>query len=69
MGIGLPRPSGKPGKEISSQDISRRQDDDKDSEGKKQLDGFMNSLEEQCIHAANLAPFEGTACFSSPSDQ
>ena len=35
MGIGLPRPSGKPGKEISSQDISRRQDDDKDSEGKK----------------------------------
>jgi hypothetical protein len=66
-GIGLPRPSGKSGKEISPQDISRRQDDDKDPEGNKQLHRFINSFYEQWIHAANLASFEGTACFSISS--
>ena len=43
-GIGLPRPSGKPGKEISPQKISRQQDDDKDPEGKQYLHGFLNRL-------------------------
>ncbi len=44
------------------------QDDDKDSEGKKQLHGFLNSLEEQRIHAVSLASFKGTACVSIQTD-
>ena len=63
-GIGLPRPSGKSGKEKSPQKISRQQDDDKDPEGKQTLHGFLNRFEERVIHKVHFTSFKGTACFS-----